>query len=523
MKAPPFLLLTAASLWAVPSPASLTTRYVDAGNQAPAAPYTNWLTAATNIQDAVNASALGDLVLVTNGFYQFGGAYVGMSIISNRVAVTKPITIQSLNGPAVTTILGSPGNVLRGAPEVRCVWLTNGAQLIGFTLTNGGVPSRQSGGGVYSPQSNPFTSTPSAVVSNCLITACSSAYYGGGAYGAFLDHCTIVGNSADTGGGVHSCALVNCTLSGNTATDPFPTDPSSACGGGAYHSILINCVITTNSAGVSGGGAYASIITNCLLVANSGYQGGGAFGGQLVNCTIVSNTASLSAGGLLTEGLTTTVFNSIVYLNSAPTAPNYQSSSPLSHCCTTPLPAGPANFTNNPALVNAASGDFHLQANSPCINAGINSAVASSTDLDGSPRIAGGTVDVGAYELQNPTSLISYAWLQQYGLPTDGSADRLDSDSDGMNNWQEWRAGTDPTDPLSVLRITSISITGAVATLRWQGAADVTYSLECSTNTLNQPAFIPVLSNIAGVGATIICPYTNATTLNQAYYRLQVQ
>ena len=78
--------------------------------------------------------------------------------------------------------------------------------------------------------------------------------------------------------------------------------------------------------------------------------------------------------------------------------------------------------------------DFHLQTNSPCINAGANTYVDTDTDLDGNPRIAGGTVDVGAYEFEKPLSVISYAWLQSYTLPTDGTADAIDSDSDGMNN-----------------------------------------------------------------------------------------
>ena len=41
-----------------------------------------------------------------------------------------------------------------------------------------------------------------------------------------------------------------------------------------------------------------------------------------------------------------------------------------------------------------------VQPNSPCVNAGNNAYAIGSSDLDGKPRIAGGTVDVGAYEYQ---------------------------------------------------------------------------------------------------------------------------
>ena len=47
--------------------AGATTLYVNVGNPAPASPFTGWPTAATNIQDAIDASKVGDLIWVTHG------------------------------------------------------------------------------------------------------------------------------------------------------------------------------------------------------------------------------------------------------------------------------------------------------------------------------------------------------------------------------------------------------------------------------------------------------------------------
>jgi hypothetical protein len=80
--------------------------------------------------------------------------------------------------------------------------------------------------------------------------------------------------------------------------------------------------------------------------------------------------------------------------------------STINQSCAFPLPAdGIGNLTNEPSFLDYAGGNLRLQSNSPCINAGNNASVSSDTNLEGLPPIAGGTVDMGAYEFQSPASL----------------------------------------------------------------------------------------------------------------------
>jgi hypothetical protein len=442
---------------------------VDVSSTNPVVPYINWSTAATNIQDAIDAARVGDLVLVTNGFYAAGGRAQTGNLASNRVVVDKPITVQSVLGPAGTFIAGASG--------IRCAYLASNAVLSGFTLTSGnlselGASTEYSGGAVFCETS--------AIVRNCVLTN-NAAIQGGGAYSGTLSNCTLSGNFADEGGGTSGSRLYNCYLNRNS---------SSFVGGGVWNSILYNCVVTGSS----------------VVWEPKGAEGGAAGTSTLYNCTVVGN-------GVIHSVISSVLYNCIIGGN----AYSYDNASVLNYCCTFPMPTNGVGNITNPALLD---GNLRLQSNSACINAGKNIYATTDTDLDGNPRIVGGAVDIGAYEFQNPRSVISYAWLQNYALPIDGSADAADPDQDGMNNWQEWIAGTDPTNAASVLKLLPLSNSPSGVAVSWQSVPDRAYSVFRSTSL---PAFSPLATNIQGQTNSTSFLDTNGVGAGPFFYRIGVQ
>jgi hypothetical protein len=483
--------------------ATATVRYVDLNSTNPVSPYTDWSTAATNIQDAVDAAASGDEVLVTNGLYQTG-ARSGGDGVPTSVVVTNPLSLQSVNGAGVT--------VIDGGGSMRCVYLANGAVLSGFTLRNGNVVSGAGGGAVR------CASYSNEVVTSCVIIS-NTAPSGGGIFQGAVNNCIIAWNNAasSSGGGTESCLVNSCILSNNS---------SALFGGGASGGVsaLNNCLVLGNTAANGGGGVFGSTLNNCLVLSNICHGGaGGTYQCILNNCTICANSAPgvemVSGFGIIPEAN-----NCIIYYNSPSGAgANFISSTALHNCCTTPLPSVSGNITNPPLFLNLAGGDFHLASSSPCINSGNNAYVAVLTDFDGNSRIRGGTVDIGAYEYQSPTSLISYAWLQQYGFVTDGSADFADPDRDGMNNWQEWIAGTNPTNAASVLRMVTASNSPTGVAVSWQSVTNRSYFVQRASDLGAQPAFNTVASGVAGKNATTSYTDTNATGTGSFLYRVGVQ
>ena len=141
-----------------------------------------------------------------------------------------------------------------------------------------------------------------------------------------------------------------------------------------------------------------------------------------------------------------------------------------------------------------------------------------ATDLDGNPRMVGGTVDVGAYECQSPALLDYYLWLQSYGLPTAASATYADSESDGMNNWQEWVAGTDPTNAAPLLRLLPPVVVPPALLLRWNSDANHSYFIERATGLGSSSTFSLLQAKIPGQADTTT--FTDTAWASAAFYRV---
>jgi predicted outer membrane repeat protein len=313
------------------------------------------------IQDAINASSTGDTVSVADGTYNGNILFPG-----NKTN----ITLISENGPESTVIYGDHnGSVVTFAAGIN-------STLDGFTITNGSTS--ENGGGVL------IGSSSSPTIANCIITD-NEAFAGGGiscgdSSTPFITNSIIQNNSVtgdndlSNGGGIHASSaasptITNCIIKNNT---------SERNGGGmAFNSAdepwIVNCIFSNNTAAVNGGAISfansAPIITNCTFSNNSASSNGGA----------IACTNPLSG---------TAVANSILWGNS-PDEISCDSEISVTYSDiqgeTTWL--GTGNINADPMFMDEENGDIHLLNDSPCIDAGDNSALAlPATDIDGDDR-----------------------------------------------------------------------------------------------------------------------------------------
>ena len=324
---------------------------------------------------------------------------------------------------AGSTISGNSANWRGGG---ICNW--RNLSLAESTVANN---SARFGGGVCS--------TERFAISNTTIGG-NSAHTGGGIaalQGTFsITGSAVTDNSAErSGGGIYfSCGDI-------TVTDTAVTDNSASVGGGVNNSddgilTITGSKISGNSADRLGGGivnAGQGTFADTAVVGNtSGGRGGGicnlkknlihtfsktgtfgeeedlSFDGRsilaLTNVTVTGNSAE-EAGGI-DSYCEFELDNSIVALNTAngengdiggisgdriSGSNNLLGGDPL-------FTVPPVFEEGKPAGADAV--DLSLKEGSPAIDTGTNDAVRTETDLAGNPRIANGTVDIGAFEFQ---------------------------------------------------------------------------------------------------------------------------
>jgi hypothetical protein len=253
-----------------------------------------------------------------------------------------------------------------------------------------------------------------------------------------------VGCSGGTGGGgVLLRGAGQARLEGNTIT----ANSTGAAGGGvsmfaAGTPQIVDNVITANTAWSDGGGLRLVNVSDAIITQNlvsdnvAGQKGGGiawlvpsgGIGPRLTNNTIVANTAPDGAaiyadgfqdGARLTNNVIvaasgTAMVCGTTYGKGTPTfsANDIWSASgrPFSGACTDPI-GSDGNISADPKV--PASAVPVPRPGSPLIDAGDPAADVGSFDLAGNPRVVYGNgdgtprIDIGAYELQQPTPELS--------------------------------------------------------------------------------------------------------------------
>jgi len=334
------------------------------------------------IQRGINASENGDTLLVQPG------VYVENLVISNRNLVLASLYLTTEDEADIDS------TVIDGDQRGSVIYLENGynrtVAVIGFTLRNGAA---YSGGGVYLES-----------------------------YNVVIDHCDFRNNEAGNYGGAicnyweGSLKLSYCTFDSNEA---------GGWGGAVFSRLLMSadhCVFSNNSAYYYGGAVHlrqwpGGTFTNCVFVNNSALIGGAidllwAAAAVLDRCTIANNQSDDSRGGIsLINGSKAILNNSIVWGNEgyqiACDNDEHRDTVSVSYSDVQEGEEGihqengqalilwnDGNIDADPLFVDPDNGDFSLQADSPCIDAGDPDA---EPDPDGSRADMGGALAYSRY------------------------------------------------------------------------------------------------------------------------------
>ena len=386
---------------------------------------TSWADAYTDLKAALSAAAAGDEIWVAKGTYKpaapNGNPASTFLIDKNLVLLGgfdgTEASADQRNPQENETILSGdlagddiPDDFLtsRGDNVLNVVRIENGVTnetlFDGFTIKGGhadGSGLNGYGGGIFCKGYPVFR--------HCIFEQ-NFASAGGGAVRlnntagniVEFEFCQFKHNKANVGGAmdclISTYTLMQCTFTNNSAV----TGTFQANGGGLWsfksHGTLVNCLFSGNVAASFGGGIAV-------------YTDTGNFSGslRLQGCTIADNKGT----GSILNASTDSVFlqNTILYnpgfLEFSGNANNFQSlgGNLVRDMSLQSFLVASDKQDIDPLFLASGAGDYRLSDNSPCINEGISVGVTAPLDLDGKLRIAGTTVDIGAYEWGSVSSL----------------------------------------------------------------------------------------------------------------------
>jgi hypothetical protein len=433
----------------------------------PSGPQTITLTGgALSITHSITITGPGPTILMVKGNNSDRVLIVG------QIWSPNPSLVVSISG---LTIAG--GNATVGSNNYGGGLLNFGTTTVSNTVFSSNVAGSSGGGGAYNVGSltlNNDTFTGNSVTSG----GAGAGVINIGSATLQVNGCTFSGNNASGGGsGAGFANSGTATISGST----FTGGTAASNGGGIFNSVegvlTVNTSAFTNNSAASDGGAIdndgtltvnASLFANntsvsegggldssgtVLGVTNSTFSGNvaGSRGGgisstgalQVTNSTLTGNRAvsgsSAAFGGGLYDGVPAKLFNTIVAGNFQGAAPTTASSDIYGNVDPTSafnlIGTGGGLVTgssgNQVGVVNpglGALGDnggptqtIALQLGSPALDHGSNAYVAAgTTDERGLPRIANGTVDVGAFEAQPAviTVTVTATAILLTGFPT---------------------------------------------------------------------------------------------------------
>jgi hypothetical protein len=185
---------------------------------------------------------------------------------------------------------------------------------------------------------------------------------------------------------------------------------------------------------------------------------------------------------------------------------------------------GTTNF-----LVQVANDYFYISKLYTNSVSGVSNAVAGAQDTNvfdftWANVTADGAVDAYVEPYRTAGHQTPLWWLASYGYTNDfETAETTDDDGDTLDAWEEYLAGTDPTNSTSALKIKSITYNAGNVVVEWYSTTNAVanYNLLYSTNLLAPSGgWQTLLNNIPRTEGTQQQPVAPANT--RSLYRVTV-